>query len=162
MQPEEEVIEFLSDEPPAPAAADIADEAWKLLVVDDDEEVHDATGFALHGLRLCGRRLQLIHARSAAEAAAVMVGDSEIAVILLDVVMESPDAGLRLVRRIRQEMHQTDVRIVLRTGQPGQAPELEVIRDYDINDYKTKAELTQTRLVTTLIAAIRSYEQLRA
>ncbi|HET6719988.1 MAG TPA: DUF3369 domain-containing protein, partial [Rhodocyclaceae bacterium] len=161
MQPDDEVVEFLSDESPS-AATDDAGESWKLLVVDDDEEVHDATGFALHGMRLCGRRLQLIHARSAAEAAAVMVGDSEIAVILLDVVMESPDAGLRLVRRIRQDLHQAEVRIVLRTGQPGQAPELEVIRDYDINDYKTKAELTQTRLVTTLIAAIRSYEQLRA
>ncbi|HJW56374.1 MAG TPA: EAL domain-containing protein [Burkholderiaceae bacterium] len=75
--------------------------------------------------------------------------------------MESPNAGLDLVQRIRHELGLTDVRIILRTGQPGHAPELKVIRDYDINDYKTKAELTHTRLVTALIAAIRSYDQLR-
>jgi len=161
MQPDNEIIEFLADEVP-PADAGEGSEVWKVLVVDDDEEVHAATVFALNDLHLCGRRLHLIHARSAAESAAVMGSEAEIAVILLDVVMESPDAGLRLIQRIRQELRQTDVRIILRTGQPGNAPELEVIRDYDINDYKTKAELTHTRLITTLIAAIRSYEQLRA
>ena len=161
MQLDDDIIDFLVDEaPPAELLED--DEAWKVLIVDDDDEVHEATLFALHGIELCGRRLQLIHAHSAAEAAAVMGRESEVAVILLDVVMESPDAGLRLIQRIRQELQRTDVRIVLRTGQPGHAPELEVIRDYDINDYKTKAELTHTRLITTLIAAIRSYEQLRA
>ena len=158
---EDETVDFLTDEaPPAPPAEN--DEVWKLLIVDDDEEVHEATVFALHDVRLCGRRLQLIQAHSAAEAAAILDREAEIAVLLLDVVMESPDAGLRLIRRIRQDLHRTAVRIVLRTGQPGQAPELEVIRDYDINDYKTKAELTHTRLITTLIAAIRSYEQLQA
>ncbi|MFZ2852991.1 MAG: EAL domain-containing protein [Rhodocyclaceae bacterium] len=161
MQLEDEGIDFLVDEV-TPATDDDGAEVWKLLIVDDDEEVHEATVFALHGMRLCGRRLQLMHARSAAEAATLMAGEAEIAVILLDVVMESPDAGLRLIQRIRQELCRTEVRIVLRTGQPGHAPELEVIRDYDINDYKTKAELTHTRLITTLIAAIRSYEQLRA
>ena len=161
MPPDSDTIEFLADDAPPADAGDTAD-VWKLLIVDDDEEVHQATVFALHDQRLCGRRLQLLHARSAAESAALMGSETEIAVILLDVVMESPDAGLRLVRRIRQELGQTEVRIILRTGQPGHAPELEVIRDYDINDYKTKAELTHTRLITTLITAIRSYEQLRA
>jgi diguanylate cyclase (GGDEF)-like protein len=158
---EDEVIAFLDDEAPA-GAPEEQGEVWKLLIVDDDEEVHQATIFALHEQQLCGRRLQLLHARSAAEAAELMRDEEEIAVLLLDVVMESPDAGLRLIQRIRQDLQRTEVRIVLRTGQPGHAPELEVIRDYDINDYKTKAELTHTRLITTLIAAIRSYEQLRA
>lgn len=161
MQLDDETIDFLTDEAP-PAESSGNDEVWKLLIVDDDEEVHEATLFALQGTRLCGRRLQLIRASSAAEAAAIMECETEIAVLLLDVVMESPDAGLQLVKHIRQDLQRTEVRIVLRTGQPGQAPELEVIRDYDINDYKTKAELTHTRLITTLIAAIRSYEQLQA
>ncbi|HJV91860.1 MAG TPA: DUF3369 domain-containing protein, partial [Azonexus sp.] len=158
---DDEIVDFVTDEAPPAEPAD-NDEVWKLLVVDDDDEVHEATLFALHDIRLCGRRLQLIQAHSAAEAAAIMGREAEIAVLLLDVVMESPDAGLRLIKLIRQDLHRTEVRIVLRTGQPGQAPELEVIRDYDINDYKTKAELTHTRLITTLIAAIRSYEQLQA
>ncbi|HAY11277.1 MAG TPA: response regulator receiver protein, partial [Thauera sp.] len=80
--------------------------------------------------------------------------------ILLDVVMESEHAGLHLVRRIRQELDNSETRIILRTGQPGQAPEIDTIRRYDINDYKTKSELTRTKLFTSLTAAIRSYAQL--
>ncbi|KIF79986.1 putative bifunctional diguanylate cyclase/phosphodiesterase [Noviherbaspirillum autotrophicum] len=158
MQPEDEPLNFLDAEP---EPTDAAGAPWKLLIVDDDAEVHEATRFAFHNLRIAGRPLQLINARSAAEAAAILEAEPEVAVILLDVVMESPNAGLDLVQRIRHEFGLTDVRIILRTGQPGHAPELKVIRDYDINDYKTKAELTHTRLVTALIAAIRSYDQLR-
>ncbi|MGE5469320.1 MAG: EAL domain-containing protein [Bacteroidota bacterium] len=161
MQLDDDSVKFVDEEVP-PAEPGETGPVWKVLIVDDDEEVHEATRFALHDIRLCGRRLQLIQAHSGADAAALMRGEADIAVVLLDVVMESPDAGLRLVQRIRQELGLSEVRIVLRTGQPGQAPELDVIRDYDINDYKTKAELTQTRLITTLIAALRSYQQLRA
>ena len=52
------------------------------------------------------------------------------------------------------------MRIILRTGQPGQAPERRVIVDYDINDYKAKTELTADKLFTSLTAALRSYQQL--
>ncbi|BBO20715.1 MAG: EAL domain-containing protein [Burkholderiales bacterium] len=135
---------------------------WRVLVVDDEREVHAATLFALKDLVIAGRPLEFLHAYSAAEARRVMEGTPDIAVVLLDVVMEKGDAGLQLVRTIRKELGRADTRIILRTGQPGYAPELEVIRDYDINDYKTKSELTRTRLVTSLTTAIRSYEQIRA
>lgn len=158
MRPEDEPLDFLDQEPEQTDAGGVA---WKLLIVDDDVEVHAATRFAINDIRIAGRPLQLINAHSAAEAAAILKEEPEIAVILLDVVMESANAGLDLVQRIRHELGLTDVRIILRTGQPGHAPELKIIRDYDINDYKTKAELTHTRLVTALIAAIRSYDQLR-
>ena len=82
--------------------------------------------------------------------------------ILLDVVMEREDSGLTLVRHIREVLQLSEVRIILRTGQPGYAPEIEAIRDYDINDYKTKSELTRAKLYTTLTASLRSYDQIRA
>lgn len=135
---------------------------WRVLIVDDEKDVHSATLFALGDLVIAGRPLEFLHAYSAAEGRRIMETTPLIAVILLDVVMETGDAGLQLVRAIRDELGCTDTRIILRTGQPGYAPELEVIRDYDINDYKTKSELTRTRLVTSLTTAIRSYEQLRS
>jgi diguanylate cyclase (GGDEF)-like protein len=135
--------------------------SWRVLIVDDEREVHSATLFALKGLIIAGRPLEFLHAYSAAEARGVMESTPDVAVMLLDVVMERGDAGLQLVRAIRDELDCADTRIILRTGQPGYAPELEVIRDYDINDYKTKSELTRTRLVTSLTTAIRSYEQIR-
>lgn len=157
---QDEFVVFHDEDPaqPMPAAA----AAWKVLVVDDDAEVHQATIFALKGLVVCGRPLELLHAYSAEDAMASLRCTSGVAVVFLDVVMENHDSGLALVPRIRAELGLVDTRIILRTGQPGYAPELSVIRDYDINDYRTKAELTHTRLITTLTAAIRSYDQIRA
>ncbi|MBL8400441.1 EAL domain-containing protein [Accumulibacter sp.] len=133
---------------------------WRILVVDDDPGVHEATRFALANIIILDRPLALFHASSGAEAVALLRVTEKIAVVLLDVVMESDDAGLRMVDIIRNELKLANCRIILRTGQPGQAPEAETITRYDINDYKTKSELTQNRLFLTLTTAIRSYDQL--
>ncbi|SDE77866.1 putative bifunctional diguanylate cyclase/phosphodiesterase [Rhodospira trueperi] len=135
-------------------------QSWPVLVVDDEVDVHEATQLALRDLLIEGRMVRLFHAYSAEEAYQVLGDQTDIAVVLLDVVMETEDAGLQLVRRIRNELENRSVRIVLRTGQPGYAPEIDTIRTYDINDYKTKSELTRIRLFTTLAAAIRSYWQI--
>ena len=132
---------------------------WKILVVDDDAEVHAVTRFVLGNSEMLGRPLDLIEARSSEEAQAELLRHSDIAVILLDVVMEEHDSGLKFARWVR-EAGLDGVRIILRTGQPGYAPELDVIRDYDINDYRAKSELTQTRLITSMTAALRSYQQI--
>lgn len=136
--------------------------SWTVLIVDDDEDVHSSTAFALKDARIFDRRITILNAYSAAEARELLAHRPDVAVILLDVVMESKDAGLTLARAIREEMQLHDLRIILRTGQPGYAPEVEVITAYDINDYKTKSELTQTRLLTAMIAALRSYRQILA
>ncbi len=135
--------------------------SWKIAIVDDDEDVHHSTEFALKGVIVNHRPLQLIHAYSKAQAREVFKDLNDVAVVLLDVVMETEQAGLELVSFIRDELGWTDTRIILRTGQPGYAPEEDAIRDYDINDYKTKNELTRKKLLTSLTSAIRSYEQIR-
>ncbi|GAB3386883.1 GGDEF/EAL domain-containing response regulator [Massilia agri] len=147
---------------PAAGAPACASASWRILVVDDDADVHSTTTFALKGVEMQGRPLEFLHAYSSEEARDILAREPGIAVVLLDVVMERPDAGLQLVRRIREELGLIEVRIILRTGQPGYAPELEAIRGYDINDYRTKSELTRTKLYTAVAAAVRSYEQLRA
>ncbi len=140
----------------------LANATWRILVVDDDADVHSTTTFALKNVEMQGRPLEFLHAYSTREARAILERQPDIAVVLLDVVMERPDAGLQLVRQIREELGMIEVRIILRTGQPGYAPEIEAIRGYDINDYRTKSELTRTKLYTAVAAAVRSYQQLRA
>ncbi|GAB3037406.1 bifunctional diguanylate cyclase/phosphodiesterase [Bowmanella dokdonensis] len=136
-------------------------EVWNVLVVDDDEEIHSVTRLALSDLMLNGRRLHFMHAYSGDEALKVLKEHgSSIAIVLLDVVMETDDAGLQVARRMREELQLHEPRIILRTGQPGYAPEENVIKEYDINDYKTKTELTRSKLVTTIIASLRSYQQI--
>ncbi len=154
-------LRFISEDDgdgqPSPAVR----RSWRILLVDDDADVHLATVYALGGATILGRPLEFLHAHSANEAMALLQPGGEVAVALVDVVMESNDAGLRLVKFIRESIGLIDTRIVLRTGQPGYAPEDEAIRDYDINDYKTKSELTSGKLYTTLTAAVRSYSQIR-
>ncbi len=133
---------------------------WRVLIVDDEPDVHAVTRLALRGMEYKGRGLELISAMTAQEGFDYLRDERDIALVLLDVVMETDDAGLRLVRRIREELENRSVRIVLRTGQPGQAPEQQVILSYDINDYKAKTELTVQKLYTTVIASLRAYESL--
>jgi len=136
-------------------------DSWQILIVDDDSDVFEATAYALQDVQIFGRPLQLRHARSASEALQLLAQPPEPAVILLDVVMETEQAGLHLVVRIRKELKLLRPRIILRTGQPGRAPELETVTSYDIVDYKTKDELTRQKLRAALTAALRSYDQLR-
>ena len=158
---DEDLLEFADAGPAALLRpGDTRRQPWRILVVDDDHDVHESTAYGLRGLDIEGRGLELIHAYSAAEALHALRVEHDVAVILLDVVMESEDAGLATVSAIRGELGLTNVRIILRTGQPGQAPEIDTIRRYDINDYKTKSELTRTKLYTALTAAIRSFDQL--
>ncbi|NGZ07250.1 MAG: diguanylate cyclase [Magnetococcales bacterium] len=142
----------------AKAVSTAPERKWRVLVVDDDVEVHAVTRMILGKLRFKGRGIEILDAFSAAEAKELLERERTIAVILLDVVMETEDAGLQLVRMIRDKLGNRAVRIILRTGQPGQAPEEQVIMDYDINDYKAKSELTAQKLFTSVIAALRSWE----
>ncbi|GAB1409327.1 response regulator [Desulfovibrionales bacterium] len=142
-----------------PGAALPADEsrAWKILIVDDEADVHNVTTFMLAGQRYQHRPFSFLHAYSGAEARALLSAEQDIAIILLDVVMETDDSGLQLVHFIRQELGNTAVRIILRTGQPGKAPAAQVILDYDIDDYKEKTELTLEKMLVTIISALRAY-----
>ncbi|AKU22717.1 DUF3369 domain-containing protein [Massilia sp. MB5] len=133
---------------------------WKILLVDDEPDIHDITKLTLSRFRLDGRGLTFVHAYSGAEAKEVLARESDIALVFLDVVMEKEDSGLEVARWMREELDNQFTRIVLRTGQPGQAPEERVIVNYDINDYKEKTELDRTKLFTTTFAALRAYRDI--
>ncbi|MET0517316.1 MAG: DUF3369 domain-containing protein, partial [Burkholderiaceae bacterium] len=133
---------------------------WVVMIVDDDAAVHEVTQLVMAGFEFAGRGLLFLDAYSAAEARELLRARRDVALILLDVVMESEHAGLDLARYIREELDNHHVRIVLRTGQPGQAPEEHVIKSYDINDYKEKTELTKRKLITVFYAGLRSYRDL--
>jgi response regulator RpfG family c-di-GMP phosphodiesterase len=153
-------LRFAAEEE-TPRAADTG-RNWKLLVVDDDEFVHRVTSMVLRGYEFEGTGLTILSAHSAEEARRLLAEHGDIAVMLLDVVMENPRAGLDLAAWTRGELKNRLVRIILRTGQPGEAPEQEVIFKYDINDYKEKSELTSQKLYTAITTAIRSYRDMRA
>ncbi|MCA1431383.1 DUF3369 domain-containing protein [Bradyrhizobium sp. BRP20] len=158
MAEQDDVLHLIDDT--GTASEDSNARKWKIAVIDDDPAVHDGTRFALSDYSLNGQSLEILSAYSAAEGRKLMAEHRDVAAVLLDVIMETDVAGLELVEFIRNEIRNETVRIILRTGQPGQAPERRVIVQYDINDYKAKTELTADKLFTSLTAALRSYQQL--
>lgn len=136
--------------------------SWKILIVDDEPGVHDVTVMSLKNFEFDGRGLTFLSAYSALQAKEILFKEKDVAVALVDVVMESEHAGLKLIKYIREDMANDDIRLILRTGQPGQAPERKVIREYDINDYKEKTELTSQKLYSTIFTSLRSYRDLMA
>lgn len=139
----------------------VEQDPWIVLIVDDEKQIHQVTKMVLQDFEFAGRKLEFHSAYSALEAKQLLKEQPQTALILLDVVMEHEDAGLQIVKYIREVLNNQAVRIILRTGQPGQAPERTVIMDYDINDYKEKTELTSQKLFTTVVTALRSFRDIK-
>lgn len=137
-----------------------SDQIWKIVIVDDDADVHQATRILLSHYQFEGRSLEFVSAYSAAEARILLKKHPDVAVILLDVIMEERHSGLDLVKFIREDLNNSSARIVLRTGQPGDFPEEELIIRYDINDYKVKTDVTRENFFSVITTCIRSYMQI--
>ena len=132
-------------------------EKWKIIIADDEVEVHNITRMVMREFTFEGRGIDFLSAYSAEETIALLNENPDTAVILLDVIMESEDAGLDVVRFIRNNLNNYVIQIILRTGQAGQAPEHDVVERYEINDYKTKYEFTSQKLYTTIMSSLRAY-----
>ena len=133
---------------------------WRILVVDDDESVHQITRLVLADAVIENRRLDIVSAYSSIEAKEILKDDSSFCMAFVDVVMETDHAGLELVEWIRKEQQNQAIRLVLRTGQAGSAPEAKVIKEFDINDYKEKTDFTSGKMTTTVYASIRAYRDI--
>lgn len=153
------VVEFEAESGPRKVAAAAP---WKILIADDEEEVHKVTQLALTEFLHCSRPLEFLHAYTGAEAVAQMAAHPDVALVLMDVVMETEHAGLNAVLAIRNELGNRLTRIVIRTGQPGQAPESLVVRHYDVHDYKEKTEVTARKLHTLVHNGLSLYRELAA
>lgn len=133
---------------------------YKILIADDDREVHSITEIMLKDFEFEGKGICILKAYSGSEAKELLRENPDIAVAFLDVVMEDNASGLHVVEYLRKELKNGHTRIILRTGQPGEAPEERIVRDYDINDYRLKTEMTIQRLNTSLYTALRAYRDI--
>ena len=151
-------MDWLVDD--APMEQTFQGKCWKVAIVDDDPEIHKVTTLSLKNFEFEDRLLEFVHAYSGLEAKELFQQHSDIAIVLLDVVMEDEHAGLETVRYIRNELNNHFTRIILRTGQPGSAPAEDVIREYDIDDYKSKTEFTRHNLNLLFYTNLRSYRDI--
>jgi len=155
---DDELIFATEDEEPKSPLSDA--KPWKICIADDEKEVHTITKLVLEDLQFEGRPIEFISTYNGEQTEQVITKHPDIAIILLDVVMENEDTGLKLIKYIREEKKNHFIRIILRTGQPGQAPERKVIEEYDINDYNEKSELTSQKLYTVILSSLRGYRDI--
>ena len=133
---------------------------WRILIVDDETDVHTETKLSLSYFNFEDRDIEFIDAYTGAEAKKIIANNPDIVLVLLDVVMEEEQAGLAVVKYIRDDLNNRAMRIVLLTEQPGQVPTQKVFRDYDI-DYQYKSELTSSKLHSLCYANLRSYRDIQ-
>jgi len=144
-----------------PCHSPLLSETWKLLIVDDEQDVHQIIALILKNFKFDGKSLQLLHAMSMADACEILQSHPDIAIALIDIVMETDDAGLQLIEHIRKQLQYTLTRLTVLTGQPGMVPEQKVMACYDINDYMSKTELQTTRFRNSIRFMLKSYHELQ-
>jgi CheY-like chemotaxis protein len=135
---------------------------WNILLVDDDPDILSVTRLAMRNLTVYGLPLKIHSVTSKAEAIQLLQsglsrpgGLTNLEVTFIDVVMENDQAGLELCDYIRHQMKNKTTQIYIRTGQPGLAPEREVIDRFDISGYFTKVEATEDKLYTLVKSGVR-------
>lgn len=158
---EEKVKHIVSESMAVPRSLEEHFSEWKILIVDDEEDVHVVTQMLFEGVSYQNKPVNLYDAYSGKQAKEILSQEPDIALVFLDVVMETSHAGLEVVKYLREELKNLSTRIILRTGQPGEAPESSVIMQYEIDDYKLKTELTAQKMITSLIGSLRGYGTLR-
>ncbi len=136
-------------------------EKWKILISDDEEDIHLLTKTVLKNFEYKNKQLEFLSAYSGKDTVEILKENDDIVLVLLDVIMENDNAGLEVVKRIREELCNDFIQIILRTGQSGQVLEDDVVMNYAINDYKEKTELTSQKLLTTVTTSIRSFENMK-
>lgn len=136
--------------------------AFTVLSVDDDPGFQQSLRMALSDFRFNESPLRLLTASSSIEARDVMAANPGISAILLDVVMETDDAGLQLVRAVREQLGNSEVRIVLITGQPGMAPLRKTLQKLDISEYWLKTDLYRERLQGIVTGSLRTWSEIHA
>ncbi|MEW8692882.1 MAG: EAL domain-containing protein [Candidatus Thiodiazotropha endolucinida] len=141
---------------------EVSEDYWEILVVDDEPDWHTSIRMALEGVEIEGRPLKLYFALSREKALRMLGRQPGIALLLLDVVMESEHAGLNLVQDIRERLGNETIQIAIVTGQPAYAPEPLVVERYQINDYRLKTDLSAAKLTALVCTGIRAYKSLCA
>lgn len=135
---------------------------WRILMVDDDRVLYQVRRKALESVRFRGRPVTLMSACTIDEARALLAADPGIAVALIDLVLGRDQSGLDLVPTIRETLGNRHIRLILNTAFPTMAMERDVVERYEINDYRTKADLDSDRLLAVIIEALRNYDSIRA
>ena len=133
---------------------------WKILIADDDKEIHSVTYCILQEFKFDGRPLELYSAFSTNEVKEWINKHDDAALILLDIMMETKHAGFDLAKYIRDKLGNKMTRIIFRTGSSGDFPEQKIVHDYEIDGYLIKDCTTPHSLTVAVTTSLRAYRDM--
>jgi CheY-like chemotaxis protein len=136
------------------------DTCWKVLVIDDDENIHRSTRLALDKFLFDGKPLLINSTYSASEAKEWLNHNQNVALVIVDSTLETVFAGFDIIRHIRETMGNRLIRIIFRTDHTGDLPEQKVVLDQEIDGFLTKDDITSQRLTVMVTTILRSYRDL--
>jgi EAL domain-containing protein (putative c-di-GMP-specific phosphodiesterase class I)/PleD family two-component response regulator len=149
-----ELFEFSAEN----EAAGPSQKDWVVLSVEDNQPYQDVLESAIQEVAFEGRKIELLRASSAASAATILSKRQDISLILLDIVMETDDAGFYLIDTIRNVIGDELVRIVVLTGQPGVKLHDKAINEYNISEYWNKTDLSADKLKSVVVSNLRTWQ----
>ncbi len=131
---------------------------WKILIVDDEQDIHKIIKMIFDNHKIDDMNLEIFSACNSDEAIFLLKENSDIAVALVDIVMETEDAGINCVRRIRNELKNDKIRLILKTGYPSQIPGPEILEAFDISMFKQETDLTTQIIIEMICTSIKEFQ----
>lgn len=133
---------------------------WLVLVVDDEDSMREMIRIWLRDLTYQGRPVEVLEATSKLEALQVLRRTPEVAVVLLDQVLEGPNDGIETALYIRRTLGLRETRVILNTALDQALPKLDVLQREEVNDIQYKNELSLQKLQALVITNLRNYRDL--
>lgn len=141
-------------------AYNIQNGVWKILIADDDNFIHRMIKEMNQDIKFENKRIEFYSAYTSQEAIDILEENQDMALVLIDVFLEEQNSGLRLVEYIREEIKNSDIRIVLMTGKGSMILQEKAILNYDINGYENKSELFSKKMNTVILSTLRSFRDI--
>jgi len=129
---------------------------WKVLITDDQEMIHVMIKHYLKNYQFQGMGLEFFDAFSGQEAKTLLRKNSDIAVVILDVVLEAPDTGFKIVQYIRETLKNKLLKIIILTGKLDLEKAKFYFMEYDIDIYCPKYDINKMFFMIT--ASLRAYQ----
>jgi signal transduction histidine kinase len=128
---------------------------WKVLITDDQELIHVMIKHYLSDYQYQGAGLQFVDAFTGKEAMKILKEQSDIAVIVLDVMLEEADMGFKVVQYIRETLNNKLVKIIMLTGKLDFDNAQNFFMKYDIDMFCPKHDLDKIFFMIT--STLRAY-----
>lgn len=134
---------------------------WKVLIVDENDFTHVDIKENINNLKFENKYINFYDAYTVGEAISILREENDMALVLINVDIETKDYGLKLVKHIRETLNLIDIRILLMIEDKDDSFKEDTILDYDINGCGEKSSFIYKKVKTEIVSALRCYRDIK-